>query len=198
MAVGARVQVKVKRAGEVRPLEIVTEELTTARSQEQDFARWGLVGQNITERLAQRENLSSTRGVYVTGVRRGEPAEKAGVQKGDVVFQAGDLDVAGLKDLSKCYDDGVRQKQAMVLVKVRRGMAVVPLVLRVDFDAGKKPPPKAPATKPSAPAAKPSAKPPQEPPEKPADKPPEKPPDRPPEKPADMPAGSAQPAEPKP
>jgi len=135
-----------------KALDIVTEELTTVRSQERDFQRWGLVGQDITERLAQRENLPSTKGVYVTGVRRGEAAEKANIEKGDVIFRVGDRDVANLQDLAKSYDEAVRQKQAMVLVRVRRGMAVVPVVLRMDVDEGKKPPAK-PAAKPAGAAA---------------------------------------------
>ena len=156
--IGARVQVKVKRGGEVKALDIVTEELTTVRSQERDFQRWGFVGQDITERLAQRENLPSTKGVYVTGVRRGGAAEKANIEKGDVIFRVGDRDVANLQDLAKSYDEAVRQKQAMVLVRVRRGMAVVPVVLRMDADEGKKPPAKPPA-KPAPAASAPDKKP---------------------------------------
>ena len=153
-AVGAKVPVKIKRSGEALAMEVVTEELTTVRSQEQDFPRWGLVGQNITERLAQRENLSNTKGVYVTGIRRGEPAERANLAKGDVIFRVGDRDIAGLQDLTKCYTEAQAQKQAMVLVKVRRGQAVVPAVLRLDADEARKPVPAAPATpKGKAPAA---------------------------------------------
>jgi serine protease Do len=137
--VGAKVQVKVRRAGEVRAFEITTEELTTVRSEEQDFAKWGLVGQDITERLAQRENLQTTKGVYVTGVRHGQAAEKASLAKGDVVIRVGDKDVLNARDLKREYDASVRQKQPMVLLKVRRGLAVVPTVMRIDYEEGKKP-----------------------------------------------------------
>jgi serine protease Do len=143
--VGAKVPVKIKRAGEVLAMEIATEELTTVRSMEQDFQRWGFVGQNITERLASRENLPGSKGVYVTGVRRGEPAERANLEKGDVIFRVGDRDIVSLQDLSKCYHEMVAKKQTMVLVKVRRGLAVVPAVLRVEFEEAKKPTPAAPA-----------------------------------------------------
>jgi serine protease Do len=150
--VGAKVPVKVRRSGEVLAMEIATEELTTVRSTEQEFPRWGVVGQNITERLASRENLPNTKGVYVTGVRRGEAAERANLEKGDVIFRVGDRDIAGLQELSKCYQEAMARKQAMVLVRVRRGQAVVPVVLRVDFEEVKKPAPAAPATtKPAAP-----------------------------------------------
>ncbi len=137
--VGAKVQVKVRRAGEIRSFEITTEELTTVRSEEQDFAKWGLVGQDITDRLAQRENLQGTKGVYVTGVRHGQPAEKANLEKGDVITRLGDKDVLNVRDLKREYDASVRQKQTMVLLKVRRGLAVVPTVMRIDYEEGKKP-----------------------------------------------------------
>jgi serine protease Do len=164
MPVGARVQVKVRRAGEVIPLEIVAEELTTVRGEEQDFTRWGLVAQDITERLAQRENLSTTKGIYVTGVRRGESAEKAGLARGDVITRVGDQDVANLKDFRKQYDAAGRARQAMVLLKVHRGLAVVPLVLKIDYGAGKKLTPPKPADKPAPkPAETPGDKPPDEP-----------------------------------
>jgi serine protease Do len=158
--IGSKVPVKIKRSGEMLSLEIATEELTTVRSTEQEFPRWGLVGQNITDRLASRENLASTKGVYVTGVRRGEPAERANLEKGDVIFRVGDRDIAGLQDLSKCYQEALAQKQAMVLVKVRRGPAVVPVVLRVDFEEAKKPAPAVPAPAKPTGAKTPAAPPP--------------------------------------
>jgi serine protease Do len=142
--VGSKVPVKIKRSGEVLALEVVAEELNTVRSTEQDFARWGFVGQNITDRLAQKESLASTKGVYVTGVRRGEVAERANIEKGDIIFRVGDRDILSLQDLSKCYQEAMAKKQEMVLVKVRRGLAVVPAVLRVDFGDAKKPTPAAP------------------------------------------------------
>jgi serine protease Do len=153
--VGAKVQVKVKRGGEIKTLEIVTEELTTVRGDEENFPKWGLVGQTVTERLAQRENLGNTRGIYVTGVRRGEPAERAGLEKGDVIIRAGDQDVTKVTDLKKHYDDALRKKQAMVMLKVRRGLAVLPILLKIEYDEGKKPSPPAKPPEPKPAEAKP-------------------------------------------
>ena len=146
--VGGKVQVKVKRATEVKALEIVTEELTTVRGDEENFPKWGVVAQTVTERLAQRENLGSTRGAYVTGIRRGEPAEAGGLGRGDVITRVGDENVTSIRDLKKYYDEAVKTKQAMVLLKVRRGLAVLPILLKVDYEEGKTPapaPPKPPA-----------------------------------------------------
>ena len=144
---GAKMAVKIKRGGEIRTAEITTEELTTVRSDEESFAKWGLVGQDITDRLARRENLSTSKGVYVTGVRRGEPAEKANLDKGDVITRVDDREVNGIKDLKREYDKAVREKRALIMLKVSRGMAVVPVILRIDYDEGKKPDAKKPDDK---------------------------------------------------
>ena len=139
MPVGAKVKVKLKRAGQVRSVEIVTEELTTVRSKEENFPKWGLVGQDITDRLAQREKLPTTEGVYVTGVRRGEPAERAGVKKQDIIVRAGEVDVRNAGDLKRRYDDAVKKREKMVLLRVRRGQGVLPVLLRLDYADDKKP-----------------------------------------------------------
>jgi len=132
--VGARVKVKVRRGGELKEIEIVTEELTTVRSQEENFVKWGLVGQDITDRLVRRENLSVPKGVYVTGVRRGDPAERANLVKGDVITHVGDQEIKGVADMRREYDQATRQRQPLVLLKIRRGLSVVPTPLRVTYD----------------------------------------------------------------
>lgn len=132
--VGAKVPIKVKRGASVLDLEITTDELTTLRGQELNFPKWGLVGQDITDRLAKRENLPTSRGVYVTGVRRGEAAEKARLTKGDVVIRIDDRDVGDTKDLKAYYDLSIKEAKPLILLKVRRGMAVVPVLLKVEYD----------------------------------------------------------------
>jgi serine protease Do len=146
--VGAKVQVRLKRGSEVLALEITTEELTTVRSEEVNFEKWGLVGQNITDRLAQREKLSNTKGVHVTGVRRGEPAEKGGLDKGDIIVRVGEKDVPNVGDLQKEYDAAVRGKQTMVLLRARRGLSILPVLLKIDYTEPKEPAPAKPADKP--------------------------------------------------
>ena len=131
--VGAKVPLKVKRGAAVQSFEVTTEELTTVRSEEQNFTKWGLVGEDITDRLAKRENLPGTHGVYVTGVRQGESAEKAKLLKGDVIIRMDDQDINDSKDLKKWYDASVKEKKTLILLKVRRGMAVVPILLKVDY-----------------------------------------------------------------
>jgi serine protease Do len=139
--VGAKVPVKVKRGASVLDLEITTEELTTLRGEEMNFPKWGLVVQDITDRLAKRENLPTTRGVYVTGVRPGEPAEKARLARADVIIRIDDRDVADTKDLKTYYDLSIKEAKPLILLRVRRGMAFVPVLLKVEYAKDEKPEP---------------------------------------------------------
>jgi len=131
--VGATVEVKVKRGGVAKALPLVTDELTTVRSEEADFEKWGFVGQNVTERLARREKLPGTMGVYVTGVRRGEPAEEAGVEEDDIIVRVGTRDVSDVADLRREYAAAIEARKDRVLLRVRRGRGVVPVLLKIDY-----------------------------------------------------------------
>ena len=132
--VGTEVVLKIRRDGRPAEITLTTAELTTVRSDEVNFDKWGFVGQNITKRLAIRENLKDTRGVYLTGVRPGEPAHKVRFSSGDVIVRVGDVDVADTDQLKKLYDESVEKKQERVLIKVRRGPTVKVEVLKIEYD----------------------------------------------------------------
>jgi serine protease Do len=150
--IGQGVPVKVKRGGEVRTMDLITEELTTVRGDEVNFAKWGLVAQNITDRLVQRERLPTSKGVYITGVRGGEAAQKGGLERGDVVDRVGEVTITGMRDFQDQYDAAVAKKATMVLLRVRRGQATVPILLKVDYESPEKP---AAREKPASPAKPP-------------------------------------------
>jgi len=46
----------------------------------------GIEAQEITPEIADSFRLSSTNGVLIAGVRRGEPADKAGLKPGDILM----------------------------------------------------------------------------------------------------------------
>ena len=134
--VGSEVTLTIRRGGDVTEFKVTTADLTTVRSDEVNFAKWGLVGQNITKRLATRENLKDTAGVYVTGVRRGESAEKSQLREGDVIVRCRGADVADTDALQKQYDESVEQKEKWVELKIHRGPAELPKLLKVTYDEG--------------------------------------------------------------
>jgi serine protease Do len=132
--VGDTATLLVKRDGEMLTFKVETRELTTIRSDEVNFEKWGLVGQNVTSRLARRENLKSTAGVYVTGVRAGEAAAKGKVTKGDVIVKCGEATVADVAALQKLYDESVEKRDARVLLRIRRGPSESLRLLKVTYE----------------------------------------------------------------
>nr|NJM04550.1 trypsin-like serine protease [Desulfobacula sp.] len=71
-------------------------------TQEKSVSRgWmGVAIQEVTQQLAQYYGLKDIKGVYVAKVFEGEPAEKAGVQVGDVIYQINDKPVNSSRDLT--------------------------------------------------------------------------------------------------
>ena len=73
----------------------------------------GVAGQNVTlhRRLVRFHNLPSERGVLVVSLDRGSPAQRAGVNEGDVIIGYGTQPIAGIDDLHRLLTDeqvGVR------------------------------------------------------------------------------------------
>ncbi len=132
--VGQALKLKIKRDGLVREIAVTTAELTTVRSDDVNFDKWGFVGQNITTRLAMRETLKDTKGVYVTGVRVGEPAAKGSLNEGDVIIRFGTVDVADAEALKKLYEESVKNREEKVLLHVRRGASEMFVLLKITYE----------------------------------------------------------------
>jgi bifunctional DNase/RNase len=61
--------------------------------------QYGLTVQELTSSLAQSFSFKSTRGVLVSDVRAGSPAEKDGLERGDIIAEIGGETIADLKSL---------------------------------------------------------------------------------------------------
>jgi len=59
----------------------------------------GISGQDITPELARSFNLQETRGVLITGVLEDGPADRAGIQPGDVITRIGDQEPHNVQEV---------------------------------------------------------------------------------------------------
>jgi uncharacterized protein len=66
--------------------------------------QYGLTAQELTSSLAQSFSFKSTRGVLVSDVRAGSPAEKDGLQRGDIIAEIGGESVSDLKNLKSALN----------------------------------------------------------------------------------------------
>ena len=56
---------------------------------------------DITPEIAQRFNLSATRGALVAGILEGSPADRAGLKEGDVITRVDGAQVSGSGDVRR-------------------------------------------------------------------------------------------------
>jgi serine protease Do len=59
----------------------------------------GVLIQDMTKTLAKQFGLSEAKGVLVSQVNKGSPAEKAGIRPGDVIIRYGGKDLANVRQL---------------------------------------------------------------------------------------------------
>lgn len=83
-----------------------------------DARGWlGIYIQNIDEDLKESENLPSTEGVYVVGVQDDSPADKAGIQKGDVILQFDGQNAKSVRSLTGDIEDSKPGDTKTVIVQ---------------------------------------------------------------------------------
>ncbi|MGH8710975.1 MAG: PDZ domain-containing protein, partial [Burkholderiales bacterium] len=90
----------------------------------------GVIGQNVTlpRRVVRFHDLSLEKGVLVVAVEPGSPAQKSGVQDGDVIISYDGHATAGIDDLHKLLSEERIGKRAELRVLRRNSMVTLPIV----------------------------------------------------------------------
>jgi serine protease Do len=88
--VGEHVTVTLRRDGKTQQVSVTlgtlpSEHATREESSQAAPSQWGLQLQDVTPQLARQRGVTEASGVMVAGVQPGSPAERAGVQRGDVI-----------------------------------------------------------------------------------------------------------------
>jgi len=118
---GAKVDVKVVRDGKEQTIPVTIAEMApegTAKSGTPDLSKGvGLTVQDITPDLAKRLGTENTKGVLVTSVDDGSPAEDAGMQQGDIIRQIDRKAVANVAEFDKLMKRDKNEKSVLFLVE---------------------------------------------------------------------------------
>lgn len=95
--------------------------------------RLGLFTQDVDARSAKALKLPSAKGVLVTDVASGSPAEKAGIRQGDVILNVNAKDVANNAELrTRIYEADLSQNLVIIVWREgkRMGLQVPPALLK--------------------------------------------------------------------
>jgi serine protease Do len=117
--IGKKAKVGIIRDGKALEVEVVIGELKDEKLQasrktetEKDL---GLVVQNITPEIAKHLNLKDKRGVIVTDVQPGSPAQEGDIRSGDIIKEIGRKPIKNIEDF----------KEAMTKVNVKEGAVLL-------------------------------------------------------------------------
>jgi len=110
--VGERLTLKVRRGAHTQKVKLVTGERPTedrgqpklSRSDHSDML--GLALQEITPLLRQRTGYEGKGHVFVNEVQSGSDADRAGLQRGDIILQADQRPVESIEDVRLALKDG--------------------------------------------------------------------------------------------
>ena len=112
------------------PIDVAMEVQTQLRSNGKvSRGRIGVVIQEVTKELAESFGLSKTQGALVASVEKGSPADKAGLEAGDVILRFNDKPVTQSSDLPRIV--GSSRPGSKASLQVWRGGTTKDLTLTV-------------------------------------------------------------------
>lgn len=129
LPVGTNVRLTVKRGAATETFDVVTEELVSRVGEEVVLERWGLSVRRVSRTYARENQLPDDTGVVVIGVQRGYPAQRAGLQVGDVITKVNQTTIETLAAMREAHDAYAATPEA-VLMEARRNFRVMLFVLR--------------------------------------------------------------------
>jgi serine protease Do len=122
--VGKEVEIVVIRKGRERRLTAVIEELkeeaaAAAPPSPEIEEAFGLSVQELTPELAEALSLQGEKGVVISSIRRGSPADEAGLQRGDLVQEIEHESIEDMDDYRRVMEKSASKKQILMVVRHR-------------------------------------------------------------------------------
>lgn len=105
LPIGHNTRFSIRRGEKGLDLEVTTEKLEKDLGDAASFTSWGFTARQITPRMARELRLETGRGVLITGVRRGGPAQLAEppLEPGDILSQLEQRPVESLASLVEMH-----------------------------------------------------------------------------------------------
>ncbi|MBW2436131.1 MAG: DegQ family serine endoprotease [Desulfobacterales bacterium] len=134
LAVGDKASVTVLRDGKEKTLSVKVgkRSLTLAATdapQHKKETEYGFQVADLTPEMARRFNMEENKGVVVVGVNANSKADKAGIQKGDLILEVNRQDVESVSEFKKLIQDDEGANGIDLLIKrIQAGYVVIHLV----------------------------------------------------------------------
>jgi len=121
LPVGKEAVVHILRDNKETDIKVTTSERSTLKGNQVEFPEWGFTATAITDAIARKLQLTSLKGVFVTGSQVGGIAANAKLQNGDVILSVDGVEVQTLQEFQQTYHALVQSKKPMVMLVAKRG-----------------------------------------------------------------------------
>jgi len=130
--VGGEVKIKVLRNGKARQLPVTIGKLSSGVAEPGNTSqpakgKWGLQLHDLSNPIRHRFRLRADQGVVVVGVEPGSPAQKAGVQQGDVIIEVNRHPVYSVNEVWENMTKSDKKDNLLLLVQRQKGKLYVAL-----------------------------------------------------------------------
>jgi serine protease Do len=124
--VGEEVTLTLRRDGKTQRIPVTvgrlpSEKGVTEESSQAGQSQWGLQLQELTPQMARQRGLGDESGVMVAGVQPGSPAERAGLQRGDIIREVNRRPVQSVQEVRDAIAKANDQDSVVLLVKRDQG-----------------------------------------------------------------------------
>ncbi|MBW1676252.1 MAG: DegQ family serine endoprotease [Deltaproteobacteria bacterium] len=124
--VGDKITIKAVRSGKELTFRVdiakrTEDKESLALKQPMEETDLGMAVSTLTRELARRFNISETEGVVVVSVEQDGPADKADVQKGDLILEIDHKPIKTLDDYQSQIEKVKKDETISLLIKRRRG-----------------------------------------------------------------------------
>jgi serine protease Do len=120
LPVSQKVSLEIWRNGKVKKIKLQPEPEPFVFQPEFECEDWGLVAKSLTRHLFQIQGLKDYDGVYISAVKNGEAAERAGLRAGDVIRSINNKPIKNLDELKNSYQELSENPPAFIYFQVLR------------------------------------------------------------------------------
>jgi serine protease Do len=128
--VGEKATLTLRRDGKTQTVPVTVAKLPSDKVAREETSQtgqtqWGLQLQDVTPQMARQLGITDASGVIVAGVQPGSPAERAGVQRGDLIREINRQPVQSMQDVRDAIAKAENQESLVLLVKRGQGSLFV-------------------------------------------------------------------------
>jgi serine protease Do len=105
--------------------KLPSEKVASAESGQTAQSQWGLQLQEVTPQIARQRGLDEKSGVIVVGIQPGSPAERASLQRGDIIREVNRQPVTSVQEMRDAIAKADNQDALLLLVQRDQGSVFV-------------------------------------------------------------------------